>query len=65
MNSLATADIICWNGNHPLRKACQYSFPTLCSTLSSKNSKYTIYNKYNSDDVSLCTRICEEMIKKR
>ena len=37
--------------------------PTLCDTLHSKNSKYTVYNIDYRLDVSLCIRVWKQIIK--
>ena len=64
-NSLATVHIIRnTNKSSPLRNVRQYIFPTLYNTLNSKNSKYAIYNIHYRRDVSLCMRLCKEIIKK-
>ena len=39
-------------------------FPTLCNTLYSKNSKYTICNIDIRGALFFCMRLCKEMMKK-
>ena len=39
-------------------------FPTLCNTLHSKNSKYTICDIDYKRDVSMCMEIWKQIIKK-
>ena len=57
---------IFWNSNKnsPLRNVRQYIFPLPCNTLHSKNSKYAIYDTDYRRDVSLCRRVCKEIMKK-